>query len=194
VARELTDEVLLAEIADSDSGHDDDVRAAAVENPSFTDQRLLAQIASSDKNPDVRRSALGKLIDQVLLVEIAETDPDAEVREKAASMITDLSLLRTLLRTCTDQSVVRGAAKGLKKLSPETTDKEVKELCSKEHWFTEFKHGQRRCVWCGYEEQCQHVSFSAWEMDDRPDDRDRYTWNRHCTKCGAIDATPFPPK
>jgi hypothetical protein len=250
VARELTDEVLLAEIADSDSGHDDDVRVAAVENPhftdqrllsqiarcgkgskvraaairkvtdqavlaeiakpvkysdewerawavgspNFTDQRLLAQIAGSDKNPDVRRSALGKPIDQVLLAEIAGTDPDAEVREKAASMLTDLSLLRTLLGTCTDQSVVRGAAKGLKKLSPETADKEAKELCSKEHLFTEFKHGQRRCVRCGYEEQCQHVSFSAWERDGRPDDRDRYTWTRYCTKCGAIDATQFPPK
>jgi hypothetical protein len=210
----LTNQAVLAEIAES--GEDSD-RASAVKSPCLTDQRLLthiakfdkdsgvrglavrrltdqavlAEIAGNDKDPWVRSAAVEVLADQAVLAEIAATDNDPGVSSEAASRLTDTALLVTLLGG-SDKPAIRGALRGLTKLSPKIAAKEVERLCSKEHCFTEFQAGVRKCIRCGHKESCQH-SFTRWEREG-PDDRDRYTWLRSCIKCHEVDVTQTPPK
>jgi hypothetical protein len=185
----LTDQALLANIAKNDPEFE--VRCEAVR--CLTDQSLLARIASGDPDFSLREIAVSKLTDQSLLAEIANTDPSTSVRGKAVSKLTNLPLLLNLVKTSRDLSEFEGALAGLRRLAPEIAEKEIKAACSKEHWFTAYNEGERRCLRCGYKDRCQH-EFGKWDADYfNPDDRDRYTWYRTCTKCGKSEGTQIPP-
>jgi hypothetical protein len=185
----LKDQSLLAGIAKNDP--DFLARLEAVR--SLTDQSHLARIASNDPYPSLREVAVSKLTDQSLLAEIEKTDPTEFVRVKALSMLTDLPLLLNLVKTSRDVSRFMSALAGLRKVAPEIAEKEIKAACSKEHWFTNFRNSERRCIRCGYGEICRQHDFGKWERDREPDDRDRYTWYRTCKICGTSEGTQIPP-
>jgi uncharacterized DUF497 family protein len=189
----LKDQKLLTELAKFDKYTG--VREAAVRNPNFKDQNLLVEIFKTDVHVGVRKYAIENpnFTDQELLAEIAKTDKNSEIREIAASKISDQNLLLTFITMNNDPYIVRGAVTGLKSLSPKIADQKIKRLCLKEHCFTIYKNSERHCVRCDYKERCQNHTFSEWEKDDQPDDRDRYTWSRSCKVCDYFEATQYPP-
>jgi hypothetical protein len=115
---QLTDEALLADIAENDTAPE--VRRSAAERAQalwahcakttvselvrelalekLTDQVLLGQIAASNMATDLRAAALAKLSDQHLAAEIVENS-DAVLGIAAVKRITDQSLLAEIART-----------------------------------------------------------------------------------------------
>jgi hypothetical protein len=62
-----------------------------------------------DKNPDTRRSAVGKLTNQLLLVDIAMKDTDESIRMFAVDRITDQSLLAEITMKNLDLIICKAA-------------------------------------------------------------------------------------
>ena len=69
---------------------DAEVRARAVRQ--LTDEILLAQVARTDPEPRIRRIAIKRIFDTALLGELAANDPDQEVREAAQDKLAEISL------------------------------------------------------------------------------------------------------
>ena len=88
-SRTVTDEALLARVAQTDTS--EDVRSEAVGR--LSDQKLLVNIAKSDKSELVRGEAVLKLDDQGVVEEIVKNDISEWVRQKAIGKISSQSLI-----------------------------------------------------------------------------------------------------
>jgi hypothetical protein len=105
----LEDQALLAQVAKTDS--DAEVRVRAVTR--LTDQALLAQVAKTANDAEVRRLALINLTDQAVLAQVAGTDTDAGMRRAAVAILTDQAALAQVAKTDSDAGVRRAAVEKL---------------------------------------------------------------------------------
>jgi len=76
----------------------------------ITDPVLLAEIATEDMMFEVRRAAVGQITDPVLLARIAVEDVAWEVRQAAVWEITDKSTLRRIADNREELDLVRRSA------------------------------------------------------------------------------------